>query len=47
MEPMTSQPLVHLTAYDAWDDEHCPCETCTTAWGTDLPDVLADRPDAR
>ena len=47
MEPMTSQPLVHLTAYDACDDDGCPCETCATPWGTDLPHVLAHGPDAR
>ena len=33
---MPTAPLVHLTAYDIWDDDHCPCETCTTPWGTDL-----------
>lgn len=36
---MPTEPLVHLTAYDIWDDDHCPCETCTTPWGTDLPDL--------
>ena len=38
---MQTEPLVNLTVYDVWDDDHCPCETCTTPWGTDLPDLLA------
>ena len=43
---MTTEPLVNLTVYDVWDDDHCPCETCTTPWGTDLPDALL-RPPCR
>lgn len=34
---MTSQPLIHLIAYDIWDDDDCACETCATPWGTDIP----------
>ena len=40
MEDMHTGPRVNLTAYDYWDDNDCTCETCTTPWGTDIPDLL-------
>jgi hypothetical protein len=34
---MNMRPRICLTAYDAFDDPDCGCETCTTPWGLEFP----------